>query len=103
MPKVLRDQTLETDGVQLRAQSNDLIGWKPQSLCGKISQNVDGVRNDEHNSRAFWASCFDIIQDRHEQIGVSIDQIKSAFVRLTAESSRDANQIAVWNVLISAR
>lgn len=41
-------------------------------------------------------------EDRHEEVGVTVDQIKAAFVRLATKSCCDADDIAGRNVLVAA-
>jgi hypothetical protein len=41
-------------------------------------------------------------QDRHEQVGVAVDQVEPALVRLAAQPGRDADDVARRDVLVAA-
>ena len=96
------DQAAETDGIELRPQADDLRRRQVEPIGRQIRQNIDRVRDHKHDRVAAITGAANLVENAAEQIDVAVDQVQPAFVRFAAQAGRDADQIAIGNVLVTA-
>jgi hypothetical protein len=96
------DEAAEADGVELRAQADDLRLGEAETVGGDVGEDIDGVRDDQHDGARFQSGLEALVENADEQVGVAVDEVEAAFIGLAAQAGGDADDVAGGNVLVAA-
>ena len=97
------EQTAEAQGVEERAEPDDVPVRQAELLLGQIGEDVDGIGDDQHDRVLAHPGGADRRQDRAEELDVAVDEREPAFVGLAPQAGGDADHPGVGDVGIAAR
>ena len=93
----------ETHRVELRAQADHALPGQAGTLYREVGEHIDGVAHHNEVSVLLQARRLDLIEQREEEIDVTIDEIEPALIGLTAQAGGDDDHIAACDFTHIAR
>ena len=90
-----RDESVEAGGVEHGSQAQDLLCGQTQEFNGELRENIDRVRDDEHDGVALQAGILDFTEDGFEKRNVAVDEVEAGFVRLAAQTGGDDDAVHI--------
>ena len=79
------------------------VGGQAELRRRQVRQDVDGVRDDQHDRLPLQTRRLDLAEDVQEQLDVAVDQVEPALVGLAPQAGGDADEVALGDRLVAGR
>src|SRR5262249_14613537 len=92
----------ETGRIELRPQTDDALPRQTAALHRQIRQHIHRVADDDEIGVLLQPRRLYLIENTQKQIDITVDEVKTAFVRFTAQAGRDNDNVTGGNIAVIA-